>query len=92
MSIEDILDAATKAQGGEWAVRKTVDETGDYPFPTYEVIAIFPYGPEGIASAYQNPYNAILFAGAKILAEKVSEYKTEIMKLRADLTAKEDTK
>lgn len=48
---------------GEWRIRKTVDESGDYPFPTYDILAIKEYGPEGVACAY-NPYNARLIAAA----------------------------
>lgn len=85
MRLDDILAAAEEARGGDWIVRKTVDDSGDYPCPTYEVLAVFPYGPEGIGCAYQNPYNAILFAGAKQLAQAVRDQKMEIMALRAKI-------
>jgi hypothetical protein len=49
---------------GDWIVRKTVDETGDYPFPTYDILAVHEWGPECIACAFQNPNNARLVAAA----------------------------
>jgi hypothetical protein len=59
----------TKHAGGEWRVRTTVDESGDYPFPEYNIIAIHKWGPEGVACAYQNPYNARLIASAPEMLE-----------------------
>jgi hypothetical protein len=53
----------------EWRVRKTVDETGDYPFPTYDILAIHEWGPEAVACAYQNPNNARLIAVAPDMLE-----------------------
>jgi hypothetical protein len=58
---------------GNWIVRKTVDDSGDYPFPTYDILAIHEYGPEGIGSADQNPYNALLFATSKNMFELLME-------------------
>lgn len=58
-----------KHTGGRWVVRKVVDESGDYPFPNYDVLAIFDYGPQGVADAYQNPFNARLIAAAPALLE-----------------------
>ena len=54
---------------GEWKIRKTVDNSGDHPFPTYDIIAVFDYGPQGIGTAYQNPFNARLFAMSKDMLE-----------------------
>lgn len=79
--ITKILEALPHADGGEWKIRKTVDDSGDYPFPTYDIMAVYPYGPQGIGCAFQQPYNAILFAGAKTLAE-------EVIRLRKLLYAK----
>jgi hypothetical protein len=56
---------------GEWKVRTTVDDSGDYPFPTYDIISIFPWGPQGLGTADQNPYNAKLFAGSSRLLKIV---------------------
>lgn len=56
-----------KHTGGRWVVRKVVDESGDYPFPNYDVLAVFDYGPQGVADAYQNPFNARLIAAAPAL-------------------------
>ena len=65
-----------KHTGGEWKVRKTVDESGDYPFPTYDIIALFEYGPQGIGTADQQPYNALLFAASpKLLAALIELHK-----------------
>lgn len=58
----------------KWIVRKTVDESGDYPFPTYDILAIHKWGPEAIACAYQNPYNARLIASAPDMLEALIEY------------------
>ena len=63
---------------GEWIIRKTVDESGDYPFPTYDILAVHEYGPECIACTYQNPYNARLMATA-------SELLIELLKCVAEL-------
>jgi hypothetical protein len=84
MSIDDILDAATHATGGEWRIRKAVDESGDYPFPTYDILAVFPYGPQGIGTAHQDPYNAILFAGAKQLAVEVKRLRAEVLGFKGE--------
>ena len=67
---------------GEWKIRKTVDESGDYPFPTYDILAIHEYGPEGIGTAYQNPYNARLFSCSKEMLEVLIENYTtyEVLK------------
>jgi hypothetical protein len=54
---------------GEWMVRKTVDTSGDYPFPTYDIIAVHTWGPEGIACAYQNPFNAVLMSKSPEMLE-----------------------
>ena len=80
--IDNLLEAAKNATGGDWRVRKTVDESGDYPFPTYDILAVYPYGPQGIACAYQNPYNAMMFAAAPILAEEVKRQRAEIKRLQ----------
>lgn len=82
--INIILEAydAANINGGEWCVRKTVDESGDRPFPTYDILSVHSYGPEGIGTAYQNPYNAILFSGAKLLAEEVKRLRAEVLGLR----------
>lgn len=59
-----------------WGIRKTVDNSGDYPFPTYDILAIHEYGPEMVACAYQNPYNARLISFAPDLIEdKIKDYK-----------------
>lgn len=81
-SLDDILTASDKATGGMWIVKKTVDNSGDYPFPSYTVLALFDYGPQGIGEAYQNPYNAILFSGAKRLAEEVKALRLENEQLK----------
>jgi len=66
-----------KHTGGDWKIRKTVDETGDYPFPTYDILAVFEYGPSCIGTTYQHPYNAKLFACApKMLDVLKSNYET----------------
>ena len=83
-TVEGILQAAAKAGGGQWAVRKTVDDSGDYPFPTYDIITISPYGPEGIGTAFQNPYNAILFSGAKVLAGEVVRLRAELAQAKSE--------
>lgn len=54
---------------GPWKVRKVVDNSGDYPFPNYDILALLDYGPQGIADAYNNPYNARLIAAAPALLE-----------------------
>lgn len=59
---------------GEWRVRKAVDETGDYPFPTYDILAIHEWGPECIACAFQNPNNARLIAAAPEMLEALIEF------------------
>lgn len=82
MSIDDILDAYAKSFPGEWAVRKTVDDSGDYEFPTYDIVSIMPYGPRQIGTAFQEPYNAIMFAGAKQLAEEVKRLRAEVLGLK----------
>ena len=65
-----------KHTGGNWIVRKTVDNSGDYPFPCYDILALHDYGPEGIAEAYQNPYNAKLIACAPdFIEDKIKDYK-----------------
>ena len=65
-----------KHTGGKWVIRKTVDTSGDYPFPTYDILAVFEYGPQGIGSAYQHPYNALLFASAsEMLKVLINLYK-----------------
>ncbi len=63
----------SKHSSGKWIVRKTVDNSGDYPFPTYDVLSIHDYGPEGIACAYQNPYNARLMAGSPEMLKALIE-------------------
>lgn len=50
--------------GDKWIVRTTIDNSGDYPFPTYDILSIHKYGPVGVATAYQNPYHARLIAAA----------------------------
>jgi hypothetical protein len=62
--MNDRIMQKLKHTGGEWRVRKTVDESGDYPFPTYDILAVHEWGPMGIACADQNPYNARLMATA----------------------------
>lgn len=76
--VDKILEASEKADKGDWRIRKTVDESGDYPFPTYDIIAVYEYGPKGIGSAYQDPYNAIMFFGAPVLAEEVKRLRREL--------------
>ena len=58
---------------GKWTVRKTVDETGDYPFPTYEVLAIHKYGPECVACAFQNPKVANAIAAIPAMLEACNQ-------------------
>jgi len=58
-----------KHTSGKWKVRKTVDNSGDYPVPTYDIIAIHEWGPEGVADVYQNPFNANLIAAAPDMLE-----------------------
>lgn len=84
MSIDDILEAATKATGGEWRIRKTVDDSGDYPYPTYDILAVFDWGPNGIGTTYDNPWNAMLFAGAPQLAAEVRRLRAENLGLRGE--------
>jgi hypothetical protein len=48
----------------EWVIRKTVDESGDYPFPTYDILEINKWGPRGIGTAYQDPNVARMFASS----------------------------
>lgn len=84
-TIDQILDASNDATSGDWFVRKTVDTSGDYDFPTYDILSLHHYGPEGIGTAHQNPYNAILFSGAKLLAEEVKRLRAEVIGLRGSL-------
>jgi hypothetical protein len=56
-----------KCSGGQWLIRKTVDDSGDYEVPTYDILAVYEYGPEGIGTANSNPYNARLFSCSKEL-------------------------
>ena len=56
-----------KHTGGDWKIRKTVDETGDYPFPTYDILAVFEYGPMFIGTANDHPYNAKMFASSPLM-------------------------
>jgi hypothetical protein len=86
-TVEEAIKALETVDKGQWIVRKTVDESGDYPLPTYDILSIYPYGPSLIGSADSNPQAAILFSSSKLLAEKVKEQKIEIMSLRADLEA-----
>ena len=59
-----------------WRIRKTVDESGDYPFPTYDILAVHEWGPECVACAFQNPYNARLIAAApEMLDELLTVFK-----------------
>ena len=63
--------------GGNWRIRKTVDESGDYPFPTYDIIAVHEYGPQYIGTADQHPGNARMFAGSVLmLKELIANYET----------------
>lgn len=57
---------------GDWKIRKTVDESGDYPFPTYDILAVHEWGPESVACAFQNPYNARLIAAAPEMLEELT--------------------
>ena len=57
---------------GDWRIRKTVDESGDYPFPTYDILAVHEWGPECVACAFQNPYNARLIAAAPEMLEELT--------------------
>lgn len=82
ISVDDIIEASKKASTGEWRIRKTVDDTGDYPFPTYDIISIHEYGPEGIGTAFQNPYNAILFAGSAMLVDEILRLRAEVIGLK----------
>lgn len=49
---------------GPWRVRTTIDTSGDYDFPTYDILAIHEWGPEGISTAFQNPHNANLISSS----------------------------
>ena len=61
---------------GDWRIRKTVDESGDYPFPTYDILAVHEWGPECVACAFQHPYNARLIATApEMLEVLIEQYK-----------------
>lgn len=65
---------------GSWRTRKTVDESGDCPFPTYDILAVHEWGPECVACAFQNPYNARLIAAApEMLKELIKIYTTMYM-------------
>lgn len=67
---------------GEWVVNKKVDESGDYAFPTYDILSILTYGPELIGSGNQNPFVAELFANSRKMA-------MEILKLRQEVEDKD---
>lgn len=54
---------------GNWIVRKTIDSSGDHPFPEYSILSIQPWGPTGIACVYQNPFNAQLMASSLEMLE-----------------------
>jgi len=54
---------------GDWKVNHKVDDSGDYPCHEFEIISVKPYGPEGIGTAYSNPYNAVLFSKSKEMYE-----------------------
>lgn len=78
----------TKWTPGEWRVRTTVDETGDYPFATYDVIAIRPWGAEGVGTGYQNLPNALIQAAAPAMYAMLEAVKDELLyKLSFDETS-----
>lgn len=58
-----------KHTAGKWIVRKTVDNSGDYPVPTYDILSIQDWGPRSIAYADQDPFNANLMAASPDLLE-----------------------
>lgn len=69
--IEAAIAALEKATPGEWTIRKRVDNSGDYPFPDYDILAVAEWGPQGVAEAHQNPFNAALIAAAPDLVDEV---------------------
>jgi hypothetical protein len=66
---------------GKWKIRTTIDDSGDYPFPTYDILAIHDYGPEGVSTAYQNPYNARLIAAAPEMLDGIRKVFIEFEKI-----------
>jgi hypothetical protein len=82
--LNDLSAALAECEGftpGEWIVRKRVDESGDYPYPEYTILAVFEWGPIGVADAYQNPLNARLIALAPRLAAAYRELREENARL-----------
>lgn len=67
---------------GVWKVRKTIDNSGDYPVPDYDVLALMEFGPQGVADAWQNPRNANLIALAPALASALRSAWAEIDRLQ----------
>lgn len=69
---------------GDWRIRKTVDESGDYPFPTYDILAVHEWGPECVACAFQHPYNARLIAAAPEMLEQLIKIFTTMQNVQQE--------
>lgn len=69
--INTAIAARSQTTPGEWTIRKRVDNSGDYPFPDYDILAVAEWGPQGVAEAHQNPFNAALIAAAPDLVDEV---------------------
>ena len=54
---------------GELRIRKKVDDSGDYKYSTYDIMAHYPWGDRGIVYEMDNPNDAMLFCASPELLE-----------------------
>ena len=65
---------------GKFIVRKTVDESGDYPLTIYSIVQHFSWGDRILVEEIENPYDAFLFAKASSLLKEVLDLRKKVIK------------
>ena len=63
---------------GEFKVNTKIDDSGDYEYKTYDILACFPWGVRGVVYEMYNPIEARLFCAAPEMLEALIECRNEL--------------